>query len=379
MADLSVTRYYTNITGIPAAQYYGPLYLTEVLAKYPGPIIFVYPYTGETEDSLAISPTLIVQEYGGTSAWTPAVEAQNQVEWQLAIEPTLKKKGIFQGGVYYLPPAYGFSAAELLPVESSNSALEYLGSFSHHNYPQTASAKANASAPVLAELMSHVNITDNVAPYGADTAATDEYGLTYVFGETNSVSGGGSPDISPTFGAGLWVLDYVLRATSSNIAKLNFHFQSYGTSYYIWWDEQSIRSPYYGGFVATDALAGESYITALDDGTSNYAAYVVYSVNKTPSKVVLINTDYFNGTGTRSSHNFVISGLTSKTISAKRLTANSALSRQDQGDAPTYAGQSFSNSGNCALTGKKETEQTLVSGGKATLKLYASEALVITL
>ncbi|KAL1887480.1 hypothetical protein Sste5346_010179 [Sporothrix stenoceras] len=337
-----------------------------------------YPYTGEAEDSLAISPMLIVQEYGGTSAWTPAVEALNQVQWQLAIEPTLDKKRIFQAGAYYLPPTYGYNAAELLPVASSNGSLEYFGSFSHHNYPQTASAKANSSAPVLDELMSHVNTSDNVALYAADTAAADKYGVEYVFGETNSVSGGGSSDISPTFGAGLWVLDYVLRATSSNITKLNFHFQSYGTSYYIWWDEESIRSPYYGGFVATDALAGESYITALDDGTSNYAAYAIYSADKTLSKVVLINTDYFDGAGTRSSHSFIISGLTSKSISAKRLTAASALSRQDEGDAPTYAGQSFSNNGNCALTGKKEMEQVSVSSGKATLKLYASEALVIT-
>lgn len=39
-ANLPVTRIDTNITGIPDASYYGPRYFSEVLAKYPGPVIF---------------------------------------------------------------------------------------------------------------------------------------------------------------------------------------------------------------------------------------------------------------------------------------------------------------------------------------------------
>lgn len=38
--NLPVTRMDANITGLADALYYGPRYFTEVLAKYPGPIIF---------------------------------------------------------------------------------------------------------------------------------------------------------------------------------------------------------------------------------------------------------------------------------------------------------------------------------------------------
>lgn len=160
--------------------------------------------------------------------------------------------------------------------------------------------------------------------------------------------------------------------------RLNFHFQSYGTSYYIWWDKSGVRSPYYGGYVAAEVLAGQSYIAALDDGTTNYAGYVIYSKSKKPSKVVLINTDYFDGNGTRSSNEFTLTGLAGKTVSAKRLTAASAMSRQDLGDAPTYGGKSFSNLG-CELRGKEVVEKVSVKGGKAKLTLLASEAIIVTL
>ncbi|KAF4628039.1 hypothetical protein G7Y89_g10114 [Cudoniella acicularis] len=425
--DLSVLRQDANITGIPDAQYYGPLYLTDVLETYPGPVIFglnrgagnlsntvlaatyvkhlpnlyavelgnepfakpnmfescrhlniVYPYTGTSYTGNSVGPTLIVVEAGGASAWTPTYEATTEVEYQLAVGNALDITDSIQAGAYYLSPSYGYNATYLLSQETPE-ALKYVRSFSHHFYPQTISSKAiGAPAPNVETLMSHVNTSTDVAPYALDRTNTESYDLDYVFGETNSVSGGGSPIVSPMFGAGLWVLDYVLRAASSQIVRLNFHFQSYGTSYYIWWDKTTVRSPYYGGYVATEALAGESYISALDNGTTNYAGYAIYSASKSLSKVVLINTDYFDGNGARSTQDFVLSGLSCQSVSAKRLTAANALSRQDFGQAPTFAGQSFSNS-TCALGGKKVIERVSVKDGKATFTLFASEALVISL
>ncbi|KAH6694956.1 hypothetical protein BKA61DRAFT_683416 [Leptodontidium sp. MPI-SDFR-AT-0119] len=409
--DLAVTRVNANITGIADAQYYGPLYLIEVLAKYPGPIIFglnrgagnlsntvlaskylktdlpnlVAVELGNEPDSKKpeppnsniSAPQLIVVQAGGVAAWTPTVEAASEVEWQLAIGKAMHTRHIVQAGGYVAPISY--TNATYLFSQETKDALKYVGSFSHHFYPQSISPLAiGIGAPNLEHLMSHVNTSKNVEPFALDTAATDALDLDYVFGETNTVSGGGSPIISPTFGAGIYILDYVLRATSSNIVRLNFHFQSYGTSYYIWWDKTGIRSPYYGGYAATDILAGQSYISALDNGTTNYAGYIIYSKSKKPSKVVLINTDYFDGNGTRSTHDFVLSGLTTRTLSAKRLTAANALSRQDFGQAPTYGGQFFSNTG-CNLCGEEVVERVSVKDGKATFTLFASEALVVSL
>ncbi|KAL6416149.1 hypothetical protein AUP68_00362 [Ilyonectria robusta] len=365
-----------NITGLADALYYGPRYFTEVLAKYPGPIIFVYAATGAHYGSSESAPQLIVVNAGGVNVWTPAKEAMSAVQWQLAIGEALQEPHIIQIGGYVAPIWYT-NATYLLSQETPE-AFKYIKSFSHHFYPQSVYPLSISGAPNLTELMSHANISANVAEFAIDRVSTDEHGMAYIFGETNTVSGGGSPIISPTFGSSLYILDYVLRAASSKIVRLNFHFQSYGTSYYIWWDKAGVRSPYYGGYVAAEVLAGQSYIAALDDGTTNYAGYEVYSKSKRLSKVVLINTDYFDGNGTRSSKEFTLTGLAAKSVSAKRLTATSAMSRQDFGDAPTYGGRSFSDLG-CHLSGKEVIEEVPLKGGKAKLTVFASEAIVVTL
>ncbi|KFY93270.1 hypothetical protein V500_03803 [Pseudogymnoascus sp. VKM F-4518 (FW-2643)] len=88
-------------------------------------------------------------------------------------------------------------------------------------------------------------------------------------------------------------------------------------------------SPYYGAYTATAAMAGGSYISVLDAGTTNYAAYIIYDSSKKPLQALLYNSDYYSGTGTRGSKVFTLSGLTLSTIKAKRLTAANSNSRVD--------------------------------------------------
>lgn len=190
------------------------------------------------------------------------------------------------------------------------------------------------------------------------------------------VSGGGAAGVSPTFGAALWTLDYALRATYSNISRSYFHHGTVGNCQYCFWGRYSMGAPYYGAYAATALLAKASYLTALDAGTTNYAAYVAYDSNKAPLRALLYNSDYYSGGGTRSSASFVLTGLTASSVRAKRLTATSALSRQDQGQIPTFGGQSFTD-GTCVKTGTETYETVLVSSGSATFTVYASEALVV--
>ena len=137
-------------------------------------------------------------------------------------------------------------------------------------------------------------------------------------------------------------------------------------------------SPYYGAYAATAAMAGGSYISALDAGTTNYAVYIIYDSAKKPLRALLYNSDYYNGTGTRSMESFELTGLTATTVKAKRLTAASALSRVDQGSNPTFGGQMFANV-TCAIDGTETYESTTVSGGQATFSVKASEALLVYL
>jgi hypothetical protein len=135
-------------------------------------------------------------------------------------------------------------------------------------------------------------------------------------------------------------------------------------------------APYYGAYFATMSLAGADKIAPLDDGTTSYAAYVIYKGGK-PVRVLLYNSDYYTS-GTRSSQTFTLTGLSSSTVIAKRLTAASATSRVDQGSSPTVAGQGFAN-GTCKLTGAEVTESTTVANGQATFTVAASEALLVYL
>ena len=61
------------------------------------------------------------------------------------------------------------------------------------------------------------------------------HGVFREVGLTRAVSGGGAATVSPTFGAALWTMDYVLRAATSNIKRSYFHHGTIGLCYYCWW------------------------------------------------------------------------------------------------------------------------------------------------
>jgi hypothetical protein len=76
-------------------------------------------------------------------------------------------------------------------------------------------------------------------------------GREYLFGETSSgkldsslppqnplltstVPSSGAAAVSPTFGSGLWTIDYSLRVSYNNIVRSFFHHGTLGTCYYCW-------------------------------------------------------------------------------------------------------------------------------------------------
>jgi hypothetical protein len=314
--------------------------------------------------------------------WTPAIDAESQDNWDILVGSALNTQLIIQAGnSNSAPPTWG--AAELIATENTTTK-SYVYDYAHHNYP----------GGTLTALMSHSDIVSNVAIFNADVTAATGVGKEYVLGETNSgvcpfqssgevgltrvVSGGGAATVSPTFGAALWTMDYVLRAATSNIKRSYFHHGTLGACYYCWWGRYDMGSPYYGAYAATAAMAGGAYISALDAGTTNYAVYVIYDSSKKPLRALLYNSDYYAGTGTRGTESFVLTGLTATTVKAKRLTAASALSRVDQGSNPTFGGQMFANV-TCVIGGTETYESTAVSGGQATFSVKASEALLVYL
>ena len=211
------------------------------------------------------------------------------------------------------------------------------------------------------------------------------------FNKCPATQGGGG--ISPTFGAALWILDYVMQTLIMGTNALYFHQGTIGNckwlthfflscrslifqGQYCWWGRYDMGAPYYGAYFATMALADADQIAPLDSQTTAYAAYAIYK-SGAPVRVLLYNSDYYTS-GTRSSQTYTLSGISASSVTAKRLTAPYATSRVDYGQNPTVAGQTFAN-GTCDIQGTQSVETTTVSAGKATFTVAASEALLIYL
>jgi hypothetical protein len=218
--------------------------------------------------------------------------------------------------------------------------------------------------------------------FAADVAAVKQQtGKEYILGETNSVSGGGAAGVSPTFGAALWTMDYVLRAATTNISRTYFHHGTVGNCQYCFWGRYSMGAPYYGATAAVALMAGARTIAALDTGANNYAGYVTFDGEGKPMRVLLYNSDYYTGSGSRGSQGFTLTGLAGLnggSVKAKRLTAKSSLSRADRGNDISFGGQYWTN-GTCVVGGKETFETVKVENGQATFDVKAAEALLVYL
>ncbi|SMQ46611.1 unnamed protein product [Zymoseptoria tritici ST99CH_3D7] len=282
-------------------------------------------------------------------AWTAQRDYASQISWQMSLGQNLSTPNIIQAGVYL--EAREFNNKDLASNETT-AALEYVKTFDSHHYPQSGPSSN------LTSLMNHAEIVSRAAAFKGEVAAAKSKGKIHVFGETNSATQGGG-GISPTFGAGLWIVDYVMQAMILGSESLFFHQGTIGNCQYCWWGRFSMGAPYYGAYFATQALANVAYIAQLDEGSSQYAAYALYDSNKALTKVLLYNSDYYTS-GTRSAQNFTLTGLTGSSTTAVRLTASFATSRQDQGQIPTVGGQSFED-GTCVIQGTPVKEKTVVA------------------
>ncbi|KAL0581236.1 hypothetical protein V5O48_000824 [Marasmius crinis-equi] len=304
---------------------------------------------------------------GGT--WNQNADAASEKSWFTALSPSLGN--IFQGGVYLQ-----WSISSL--VSSLGSTISTVKTFSGHSYPQSA---CNGASTNLQSLMTHSGIVSYTKRYNADAAAVHKAGKRYFLGETNSATCGGG-GISPTFGAALWIVDYVLQGALNGIERLYFHQGTIGNCQYCWWGRFTTGAPFYGTYFLNTFLGKDgSKLSALDDGTSAVATYVVYNSSGKPVRVLIYNSNYFDGSGTRSttSVSFTGGGLPSSgSKTATRLTAPNAASRVDQGAAVTIGG-GLTFDGNCNPVGSIAKETASVSGSTLTVSVKASEALIIDL
>ncbi|GAB1313734.1 hypothetical protein MFIFM68171_03944 [Madurella fahalii] len=383
-SSAAVTYSVSNPADAPMTLTFGPRFI-DLAASYPGRVVIGFNRRLNNLANTIAAARLAYQNMKNLEAielgnepnffnsrdpiaggsWSSAKDRSIQVQWQQAVAANLSANNIISAGVYF--GTDDFNIASLARAEGG--AMSTVKNFCSHNYPQW-SGTYN-----LARLMSHSAIASQVSQFKAEAAAAKAAGKEYVMGETNSATQGGG-GISPTLGAGLWIVDYVAQLVLMGVKAVYFHQGTIGNCQYCWWGRYNMGNPYYGAYFITLALAQADKIAPLDNMSSNYGAYAIYKDNK-PIRVLLLNSDYYEG-GTRGRQTYTLTGLSSETVTAKRLTGASATARQDRGQGATIAGQSFTD-GTCQIQGTAADETPTVSGGRVTFTLAATEALLVYL
>ncbi|KAL2681419.1 hypothetical protein Neosp_009030 [[Neocosmospora] mangrovei] len=306
-----------------------------------------------------------------TAPWNQSQEASNQADWIESFSDIWKTPlPIVAAGSY---ATSRWNMGYLINEAFNNSVKSAVKVYSGHLY---------AGGNQLSEGMNHAQTSQELSWFADDTADAKQAGRNFILGENNFQDPSGNTPHVNSFGGALFVLDRSLRAASIGMQRLFYHQGTVTQANYNWWGPGQVGTPFYGAYMAVKAVAGGDHIYASDPGNTRYAQYVIYK-DDAPSKVILINTDYYSGSGTRSTSTFTLTGLNVSSVKTTLMTAESSELRSYQvrnqpSRQPTIGGQYFANS-NCALTGTFKTETKTVSGGKATFTLQASEALLIEL
>jgi hypothetical protein len=166
--------------------------------------------------------------------------------------------------------------------------------------------------------------------------------LPYRICETNSFCGGGQPGISDTFGAALWVLDFMFNLASYACAGVNIETgmnQLGFVSSYSPIADDSAKPAYYGMLAFEQGSKGQRITADYDAHGINLTAYAV--MNGSSPSVTIINKDFTQNAAVE------LHGLPGfKTCEALRLTAPSLQSK----DKITLGGASVDPNGKWSAT-----------------------------
>jgi len=321
---------------------------------------------------------LLNQQPVAIAPWTEVEEGRNNADWAQAFLNIwrARKTPILLGGSYAIPIEFmpHWPNTDYLIDSAYNKTIkDAIKYYSGHLY-------ALSNGTTLEEEMNHVRTVADVSTLVEKVNTAKSVGRDYILGETNFH--GLDETMDQTFGGALVTLDRSMRATSIGLKRLYYHQGTINQAFFNWWSDNQVEAPFYGGYMSALALINGDDIVAVDDGTTSHAQYIIYKDGK-PSKAVLINTEYYSGSGPRSSTSITLDGLSCRKVKALRFTASSSELATEKGDTakgphPTIGGQYFDNK-DCAILGKLVYETTAVRSNKAVFRLAASEALIVYL
>lgn len=272
-------------------------------------------------------------------------------------------------------------------------------------------------------LLNHTNMANRAFPHQQMAPYVDEtHGMTYVIGETNSISCQGRDGVSNVFGTALWYLDYTLFI-ASNISAVGGMYFHMGTPYrYSLWAPYEgatnhsalVRPSYYGAWVLATAIgngevssssssSGQNETSAEVENVASSEAYspyysgdgapkrvvhpliaeetlTAYALYKTgPShaidSVIILNLEPYNSTAnyTRPAVNVTLPGRIQRPGTVRRLTASGSDVKDFAQTDITFAGRSVSKEG---LVEGDEVTETWAPGDS--VLVGDAEAVLIT-
>ncbi|KAJ9114075.1 hypothetical protein QFC22_005895 [Naganishia vaughanmartiniae] len=224
-------------------------------------------------------------------------------------------------------------------LDSAAGAL--VKSFSVHNYFGRHTGDP-VTEPKSGQLMGRSTIRGNVTRFAAQVPQAEAAGIDYVLGETNSFSSHGSPGLSDSAEAALWLVDFSLQLASVGVNRIYFH-EGVGFAYNLIQpvpipgngttatDVPRVQAAYYGALMVAEAIGtgANTKVAELSSNSTSIAAYGIWE-NDRLARAVIINSDvFFAGTNeTRSSQTVELGGYTNGKTSIKRLTAPGANSTE---------------------------------------------------
>ncbi|KAK6540836.1 hypothetical protein TWF694_008223 [Orbilia ellipsospora] len=170
-----------------------------------------------------------------------------------AISPNVQ----FQGSVYSGPTNRDFNVRTLIGLGANNTMFK-LPVYSEHFYSQSfCSARA---ATRVNNLINHNIIVSQLQVFPQEISAVNADNSEFIFGEANTVTCGGAPGISDTFGAALWLVDWGLTSASLDVRRVHIH-STLNTDYSMLIPKMyqglqpGVRPMVYGMYFLAEALA----------------------------------------------------------------------------------------------------------------------------
>ncbi|KAJ3561063.1 hypothetical protein NPX13_g9090 [Xylaria arbuscula] len=243
---------------------------------------------------------------------------------------------------------------------------------SDHDYMGANCHYTGVGPTIEANLFDRSNMLSRVWYHDYLGNATSESGISYVLGETNSISCQGAFNISDVMASAVWAVDYVLYLSSLKVERVHFHM---GTRYrYSPWQpifyndtEPHVNPLYYGNLFTATAFAGGHKQTEVLVNETHFSAYAIYA-SGVPESLVAVNLNMWNSTFEPAARPYTALTLPDTWAGAKvsRLT-NPGV---DIAENITFAGENVDANGR--IVGGKSYEkveggQVLVGAGEAVL------------